>query len=178
MAKKVKKPEVPPVWSQEFQWFIPRLGTCVRLEQDWRFRLQNEYRNNAVCELFGLKIREGRCGPGKGHELTDSTEPMPYGCWIWVRLFKGTVLRVNRIYIKPESSPDSSGLNQGGEYNSITFTIDHAPDDLVMIDCLSGSKLALRDEKTGKPKRPRFWAKLKDVNDMHCVVDMNTLAKF
>jgi hypothetical protein len=163
-------------WSEPSQWFVPRLGTRVRLVEDWEFRLYNEHRNYATCELFGMKL-DGYDRDRDVREIKTLDEPVPYGCWRCVTLFKDTVLKVSRVYIKPESKPDGYGLNKGGEYNSLTFWIDTAPDDLVMIDALSGTKIALRNAK-GRPLHPKFWAKLRDVNQIRCAVDMDTLATF
>ena len=69
--------------------FIPDIGTILKLEQDWQFTLYNEYRNN-LFEKLDLK-RETQV----------------------VEIPKGTLVKVDRIYIKKGSS----------QFSSITFSI-------------------------------------------------------
>ena len=69
--------------------FIPDIGTILKLEQDWQFTLYPEYRNNLFDKL-DLKIE---------------TQV--------VEIPKGTLVKVDRIYIKKGSS----------QFSSITFSI-------------------------------------------------------
>jgi hypothetical protein len=69
--------------------FIPDIGTILKLEQDWQFTLYDEYRNK-LREKLNLK---------PGNHI--------------VELPKGTLVKVDRIYIRKGNS----------QFSSITFTI-------------------------------------------------------
>lgn len=163
-------------WTDPTVMMVPRCGTHIQLTEDWNFRLYNERRNEAVIELFGLE-RGGwnsHKRDAKPHQITDSLK-IPYGCYVNVNFYKDTVLKVCRVYIRQESKVDSNSwsLNQGGEYNSLTFYLVSAPDDLILIDALSGTKRVLKGSK-----KPRFWAKLADVNKIKCKIDLASMATY
>lgn len=69
--------------------FIPEIGTILKLEQDWQFTLYQEYRNNLFEKL----------------DLKRDTQV--------VEIPKGTLVKVDRIYIKKGNS----------QFSSITFSI-------------------------------------------------------
>jgi hypothetical protein len=99
--------------------YIPTIGESIILTQPWSFLLHNEYRNSDLFEAFDL----------------------PYTGTREVTLPAGTVLKVQRIYIR--------GSNRG--YDSVTLRTVHSPD----------SRLATK--RTGGKSR-RFWVKLNDFN--------------
>lgn len=151
------------------QIYIPTTGSELVLEEPWTFKLYWEYRNTALIEAYVLpnvtwedreywsKIR------GRGNyyrAFTGSVDPVGYE-WFsssleienlfqpLVTLPTGTVLKVDRIYIRRNSR----------EYDSLTFTI----------------KETIAPELVGK-KKLRFWAKLHDVNKMR-VLDPREILK-
>lgn len=77
--------------------FIPTIGTEFKLSEDWTFDLYHEHRNEKLLEYF--KIPRGQYGFYSGS--SESTE---------VTLPKGTVIKVDRIYVK-------KGIS---EYDSVT----------------------------------------------------------
>lgn len=62
-----------------------------------------------------------------------------------VTLPSGVELRVDRIYIKKATK--NEWMNKDGQYNSVTFCVTAGP--------LKGA---------------RFWAKLPEVNTIHCTI--------
>jgi hypothetical protein len=144
---KNKAKETDADWSEPSNMIIPTFGTILKLTEDWEFRLHSERRNRPVMDLYGM-------------DYGDDT--------FNVVLPAGTVLKVSRIYIR-------GNTEKSREYDSITFNIQDAPEELHLIDALSGKDTALRK---GKSKRkPQFWAKLSDVNKMKVVVNKNTMAQ-
>lgn len=108
--------------------FIPAPGDKIRLLQDWTFRLFGEHRNTDLIDAFELTINRWS---GKDH--------------LMVTLPAGTVLKIDRVYIKGPYP----------EYNSITFRTVASPDGRLANRRMGGNK-------DGKSRR--FWAKLADVN--------------
>jgi len=106
--------------------YIPQLGDKLQLSNDWSFDLHSEHRNDSLLKKLlnkswsedYVKFRQTgqRVGPTK------------------VSLPKGTVLNVERIYIRKGAT----------NYDSITFKIEDC-DSKELIKC-------------------RFWVKLKDAN--------------
>jgi hypothetical protein len=141
MAKK----ETEYTWSASRHLYIPTVGTVLELTEPWTFRLFDEYRNDKLVEYLGLTRKR----------------PNTFGSVISeVTLMDGCRLKVDRIYIR----------KNGGEYDSITFFLDHAPPEMVFVAALDGAI------GPGKTKRPRFWAKLSDVNKMQAKVAIDTLS--
>ena len=111
--------------------YIPDIGDKLELTRAWEFPLHYESRNRPLGVALGVPLPRrafngeqipadnGWWGPFK----EDSTP---------VRLPKGTVLIVDRVYIRQGAA----------EYSSITF----------------------RSRIPGVKGKPRFWAKLADVN--------------
>jgi hypothetical protein len=103
--------------------YVPEIGDKLKLESDWTFDLHWEHRNKALISHFF----------GEDFAWRAQKAPRP------VTLPKGTVLTVDRIYIRQGAS----------EYSSISFY---------------ASIGASGKSSFGKPKSPRFWATLKDCN--------------
>jgi hypothetical protein len=104
--------------------YVPEIGDRLRLEKPWTFKLYYESRNEGLLSHFGFTYDWRR--------PTDDYEE--------VTLPKGTVIKVDRVYIR-----------QGAmAYSSISFWAEG-------IGSSAGS--------FGKPKgSARFWAKLEDCN--------------
>lgn len=98
--------------------YVPEIGDRLRLTQDWTFKLYNERRNATLRTHFGLTFST---------DVDDVTIP------------SGTVLKVDRIYIRKGAD----------DYSSISFYAEG-------IGSGSGA--------FGRPKSARFWAKLEDCN--------------
>lgn len=96
--------------------YVPDIGDRLQLEADWTFDLFYERRNKTLLEHFGFTFSHRRDGLEK------------------VSLPKGTVLKVDRIYIRK-----GDGFS---DFSSISFYA----------------------EKLDGKKSPRFWAKLSDCN--------------
>lgn len=100
--------------------FIPDIGTILKLEQDWQFTLYQEYRNK-LFEKLDLK-RETQV----------------------VEIPKGTLVKVDRIYIKKGSS----------QFSSITFSIPSVKSKADKLNYPNNVQLG-----GGK-----FWVKLHECN--------------
>lgn len=133
---------------------IPEIGDTLVLAQDWAFTLHNEYRNDDVRDALDLKSTE----PYRSLRRRMEREDNHYTQWelceqlqeiTWpVTLPAGTVLRVDRIYIR-------KGMQ---DFSSLSFFIDSCPD---------GRLSPAKSKRSGfKGGRKRFWAKLADVNAM------------
>lgn len=79
------------------EFYVPEIGTLIKLEENWIFTLYSEYRNITLYQSLN-KI---------GESSIDSTKN------IIVELPKGLYLKIDRIYIR-------KGLSQ---YSSITFSV-------------------------------------------------------
>lgn len=171
-------------------FYIPEIGDHILLKKDWTFKLHSEHRNDAVAELNGyhrtcgilvnkaelppfrepdyqidypdekdfkdfwgkLKYQEYRDAQNKaiaenaGYQQyqKDSAEYREKAKKLGVdvidvTLKKGTILAIDRIYIRKGAS----------DYSSISFYIKNLP-----------------SIKGVKAKRPRFWAKLDECNNI------------
>lgn len=100
--------------------FIPEIGTILKLEQDWQFTLYQEYRNNLFEKL----------------DLKRDTQV--------VEIPKGTLIKVDRIYIKKGNS----------QFSSITFSIPTVRSKADKLNYPHNVKLG-----GGK-----FWVKLHECN--------------
>jgi hypothetical protein len=117
------------------QFYIPSIGDQIKLTEDWEFPLIAEYRQTLLERIKTAKGEEysrWRSWDEKDEQLL-------------VTLEAGTVLRIDRIYIRKGKS----------EWDSVTFVIKEAP----------GDKDRPADKKC-KFKGARFWAKLEDVNEI------------
>ena len=141
--------------------YIPKLGDCVQLAEDWRFTLHTEHRNESLWKVLGVKppsqwrwfgskeAMENDAGYQSclaDPEIEVSVEVITYYAGDDrykvlavkpVLLPKGTILRIDRIYIRKGNE----------EYDSVTFVIEKS-------SIVKGRN------------KPRFWAKLDDANKM------------
>lgn len=108
---------------------IPDIGTEITLAEDWKFNLFKEQRNNSLFERKNIKM--------------DRT--------ITIILPKGTVLRVDRIFIRQNMS----------DYSSLSFYIISSP-DTDLNPTIPVPKENISSFSVGKIVR--FWAKLDEVN--------------
>lgn len=162
------------VFMPDIAFFIPTLGTRFLLSRDWDFNLFVERRNKSFIEELGYPT------PSYTHRLNDLINEIQnpiieQGPWEipetenphhiiysgavkkMVRLPAGTVLSIDRIYIRQGSK----------EYNSVSFNLLYCP---VASFCprngfknMGGNKATIPLIK-GDKGRIRFWAKLEDVN--------------
>ena len=100
-AKEKARKEVGGVWSEPFRFFVPEIGTFIKLTEDWTFRLHYEYRNESLLNLFG-KTFDWREYDKRGEKVGNVT------------LKAGTELSVNRVYIRQGAK----------EFSSITFYLN------------------------------------------------------
>jgi hypothetical protein len=115
-------------------FFIPPLGTRLRLLRDWEFPLHREYRNSDAWELLvgdQEKMWNGVSGWGQ--------QPPPF----IVSLPQATILNVERIFIR-------SGAK---DFDSVTFRVMDSP-----------NKAIAPKKVGGRGGKCRFWVKLDDVN--------------
>jgi len=125
--------------------YIPEIKDQITLTKDWEFTLYPENRN----EKFGVKLGlaeetdkhyrgvfwAGEFSSHQCHDYNREQERWVYNLLFSVKLEKGTILQIDRIYIRKGKGKS--------EYSSITFYI-----------------------KNGPYKGARFWAKLKEVNEI------------
>lgn len=111
--------------------FIPSIGDKLKLTSDWEFPCFTEYRNTCLVEILrpDVKLPQQRWNYD-GLQTVAITFP------------KGTILRVDRIYIRKGKQ----------EWDSVTFVVAFHPEA----------------EAKGIKKVLRFWAKLVDVNEIDC----------
>ncbi|MFW6130448.1 MAG: hypothetical protein ACOC56_04615 [Atribacterota bacterium] len=116
----------------KIQFCIPPLGTQIVLAKNWEFKLWYERRNDSLIKNMNIDVTNVRYG----HDLG------------YINLPKGTILSVDRIYIR-------KGYR---DYNSVTFRI---------------KKCSHKEYE-----KSRFWAKLNDVNKIICFpigIDTNSI---
>jgi len=139
-AKKAKDDN--PDWSDSVRFFVPDIGTMVRLTKDWTFRLYAESRNYDFFKKMKFKYSAQNWrydNPMEDNEVTINA---------------GSILKVNRIYIRQGAS----------SYSSLTFN-------------LQKGAVVNGNADIFKKGGIRFWAKLSDVNKMEVEVDMASLAE-
>lgn len=112
--------------------YVPDIGDRLKLTEDWSFELYYEYRNETMFASLGKEYNRSDWYSGRDKKPID------------VKLPKGAILKVDRIYIRKGSGYEN--------YSSITF----------------------RFECDGY-KKARFWAKLKDCNNIQ--FELESLAK-
>jgi len=116
------------------KFVIPSIGDKIVLTKAWEFPLIIDYRNKLTSRLRpGLEFTRSHTGENSVLAIIE----------------RGTVLRVDRIYIRQGKS----------EWDSLTFSVTFAPKDKSRVKPKTG---VLGQEE--KLKGARFWAKLKDVN--------------
>lgn len=121
--------------------FIPEIGIDLKLLEDWTFPLYYEHRNAKLFQALGVPPLPQDGFGITGWEYQDHSRDEKSET---VTLPKGTILKVDRVYIRKSSiyGGDAS------KYSSVSFW----------------AKLK------GHKKKARFWAKLPDVNRVECVV--------
>ena len=125
---------------------IPELGTKITLAEDWSFPLHHEYRNSTLLEIIGQPYSWSR---------QDNVSTL-------VTLPKGTLLTVDRIYIRKGAK----------EFSSLTFLMPKRKTDKKTVTrtavALGGpNHLERTDYQVVMPGRAvRFWVKLADANAM------------
>lgn len=92
-----KAAEKEPLWSEDKVFFLPEIGTKLRLSEDWEFDLYPERRNDKFFPQIGLNISVW--GPRRE----------PYR----VKVLRDSMLTVDRIYIRKGAK----------DYSSVTFYI-------------------------------------------------------
>lgn len=135
--------------------WIPDISDRFRLLAPWTFRLFNESRNMALMELSNKIMKEGKAWSWRAHAVGHITIPT------------GSVLKVSRVYIR----------NGAREFSSLTFWLDEVSGMLLFDpiddyeDFFYETEELVVPKGKGKAKRkskPRFWAKLADVNLIEC----------
>jgi hypothetical protein len=139
-AKKAK--EANPEWSEPSRFFVPDIGTRVRLVEDWTFRLYAESRNYDFFKKMKFKYSQQNWRYDNPMEEVDVT------------INAGSILKVNRIYIRQGVSA----------YSSLTFN-------------LQKGAVVNGNADVFKKGGIRFWAKLSDVNKARVEVDIASLAE-
>jgi hypothetical protein len=81
--------------------FIPHLKTLLKLERDWFFELNPEYRNMSLYQVFSGQIIDRWAANAPFRKMLPVTIP------------KDTILSLDRIYIR----------NGNRQYDSVTFRI-------------------------------------------------------
>jgi len=135
--------------NDAFKFFVPDIGDCIQLVEDWEFPLYLEGRNSSFVNVIKPGIKYG-------YRHSNNT--------ILATLEAGTVLQVDRIYIRKGKS----------EWSSITFYIKYAPNDINREKraCIDkhwpSSTTVIEAEVAPEQKRKgcRFWAKLESVNEL------------
>ena len=103
--------------------FIPEIGTILKLEQDWQFTLYSEYRNNLHIKL----------------NITRDTQV--------VELPKGTLVKMDRIYVRKGNS----------QFSSITFSIPNVKSKADKLNYPNNVTLG----------GAKFWVKLHECNGIN-----------
>lgn len=136
--------------------FFPTVGSQLRLDADWSFPLHDEPRNHALFCALGLVLPRAEPGPLR-HARYFSDYVLAPGSrapgagrsgWATVRLPAGTVLQVDRIFLRKSLA----------DFDSITFLVATSPDRRL---------LPWRKQNPGAAMvsgTVRFWAKLEHVN--------------
>lgn len=144
---------------------IPEIGTKIVLAENWTFPLHHEYRNETLFEILGVQY---------SHSWRNRPGPVE------VTLPKGTILTVDRVYIRKGAK----------DFSSLTFLIPKRKTERKRSTRTAteyrGASMTevLTSMRTREPLPPpppprtftydytipsrpvRFWAKLADVNRM------------
>ena len=147
---------------------IPALGTRITLTSPWIFTLCAERRNTKFHDVL-FPESEFKQEDGYLYEIYKDRFGEPVKTWRRrqthtdkeAMLPAGTVLRVDRIYIR---------RGQEG-YDSVSFVCESIPH-------VESDASAVRMHKKGsKPPKVvgRFWARLRDVNEIVGTWDVTTL---
>ena len=146
--------------------YIPTIGDEVTLACDWQFSLYYEYRNEAMIKFTfpGTEFKWRNM-------VLPSGEKPEYGEKIAiVQLPIGSVLKVDRIYIRKGAK----------EYDSVTFNLQSIPKKKIEVpderDSWDNESKTYHKKMFIKSKI-RFWAKLRDVNEMRFYMGREELEK-
>jgi hypothetical protein len=146
-AREAKKGD----WSAPIRFFVPEIGTAIRLTEDWTFRLHGESRNSPLLRALDIEWQRPQW---RYHGGLTNKKVLP--TVVDVTFKAGTILKIDRIYIR-------KGVK---EYSSVTF---HA---------VKGAQATYDGvDHVLKKAGARFWAKLSDVNKLNVEVDQATLAE-
>ena len=129
--KKLQKSQ-KPIWTSDTKVVIPDIGYELKIQEDWTFNLKHEYRN----KLYDF-LEDNKHIPSNVSRY--STVP--------VTIFAGSVLSVDRVYIRKGVS----------DYSSVTFYL--ISNSFLTVDNIINIKTS---------KRLRFFASLKEVNQIVC----------
>ncbi len=147
--------------------WIPTIGDEVTLARNWKFGLYYEYRNEAMISLVFPDVGTFKW---RNMVLPNGSKP-EYGDKIAdVVLLAGAVLKVDRIYIR-------KGGADMKEFDSVTFILQSLPKSKIAIPKerdvyikdgvdRNGHTKYKTEKRTSVRKKARFWAKLRDVNQM------------
>lgn len=125
---------------------IPELGTRLVLSEDWDLVVHDEKRNQTVYDTLAET---------QGVELSfvgTSTWRSWDGQALALTLPQGTVLTVDRIYIRKGQS----------DFSSVTFVIEETTHPFLGGRCAKPTW----DGRDFRRVKRRFWARLEDVNRM------------
>lgn len=143
------------------EMYIPTIGAEITLAKVWRFGLYYEYRNEALIKFIFPEVEF----KWRGMVLPNGIKP-EYGQKICdVELPKGAILKVDRIYIR-------KGGRDMKEFDSVTFNLQSLPKSEISVPTVrshyvrDGEDHFKVEKKTIIKKRVRFWAKLRDVNQI------------
>jgi hypothetical protein len=127
--------------------FVPYCGDLLTLTANWEFTLHWEGRNGAMWKALGVEDEDGDFSWRIHDEVKVAIETLGgrvnrstqynHEATLKVSLPEGTVLKVDRVYVRNGNSAD---------FNSLTFRIMECGDPRLV--------------------RKRFWARLHDVNAM------------
>jgi len=148
LKKLEKSRPVERSWSDDVQLRIPDVGTVIRLEQDWAFDLFYESRNETIIDFIGWDEQ------GRYPYYRPVMKVVPE---TGVVLKAGAILKIDRVYIRKGAS----------EFSSISFFWENPSDDMI-------ESAHVRKTEASK-KKVRFWAKLRDVNNIRCSIDDYTI---
>jgi len=134
--------------------WIPKIKDQIRLTEDWEFPLFRERRNDSMTT---------RIKPTLGLAIGNQRVEESIGCC----LLSGTVLQIDRVYIRSGSS---------SAWDSITFYVKFSPGDkdkprhIKQLQRWSRCEYTpvVVDPEPQKLKGARFWAKLSSVNEVVC----------
>ncbi len=146
--------------------FIPSISDQIKLTKSWTFPLYAEYRNQSmIARVKPSFVKKDWYGSNNTASVMATFEA-------------GTILKIARIYIRSGKS----------EWDSITFTVVSSPgdakrgkvcklrDNIVTVISPGGHSVTTTTKGEQPPsgqmkfKGGRFWAKLTDVNEIHCEI--------
>lgn len=152
-AKEAGKAPKDEAWSHTQPLFVPDIGTRMRLNIPWTFTLTAESRNMGLIRALRGEKKQG-WSFGEWDEDDGSGRRRGYRR-SEITLKEGAVLIVDRVYIR-----QGKGFE---DFSSLTFRLE------------KGATFVYNGNDVTLKTKPRFWAKLRDVNNLLVEVDMNSL---